>query len=552
MLGDEERSQRKGWFRGKQQQQQEGGSDADSFLDFLFPNEPKLAVVNSSSNKQSKTATSKKKSTLSSKRGGKGKGNRRNFWRRNKKPDESEWDLASLASSFEFFEDEDTKRKARSTKWWNQQSQSQSPSPTRTRTQDQSRGGATRQVSSSKPSEKSSPTKRREAPKKTKERSDSLEISTSFLEDFANSLIPWGGEDFSSEDSGSEFDVTSSFESSFQTDEPSLLTDDDSSTIASRGDAPSSRRIRDQKRDATNNEVRLRFIPATQGEPTGDLLPPLFMEEGKNAEAFVFVDSEERDEVGQYGLENDTAHAARYGATRDGVEVFDQEIKEGVDMGPHWDVAPVVPAADKARSQANQSIFKQNDRETDEMDGKMNPNDTTLVRSASLDRSIMALPLGGLGKIVCCSIKNASDEQLRWSHQTGLPLHELSSDELATIFPKLRLVSDKHESKYGSAVIGNSNSFEKNLPAHLQLPNKALVLDSGPQSLFEYEYERGRHMNVIFSGFGPLPCTLITVVTYKQPPPSYEKGLISYNEVLVQVEVRSRLMVGNLLRYVYH
>jgi hypothetical protein len=101
VMGGDGKSANKSGTRGKRQQD----SDADSFLDLLFPIEedPRRAQASS------RSITTKRTAIKSSKNGGKGIGSRMGFWRRNKRPQESEdlWDLGSIASSFEeFFEEE--------------------------------------------------------------------------------------------------------------------------------------------------------------------------------------------------------------------------------------------------------------------------------------------------------------------------------------------------------------------------------------------------------------------------------------------------------------
>lgn len=511
MLGEGQQQQT---LRGKQIE-----GDNDSFLDYLFPSNEAAMLTNSSSRPKKEKKSSSKSQSVSFGSSSKKKSGSRKFWRRNKK-DNEEWDLASLASSFEFFDDEDDKkqksRSDKSEKWWTQnQSQSRSLSPQRSSTR-QAALAAQTQASTRKVTSTT---------KKSSKNRSSVVNSPSLLEELAHTLDPWGMDDYSESDgTASEFYDASSYESSSQTEEPSLLTDDDSSTIASRSDASSLLRDRDQpQRDAAYNEVRLKFKPATQGESTA-LLPPLY-EDGSHSD--MFAGYEERDEATPYLTKRESA-----GSIQD-------DADERVDLGPEWDVAPVVLATDEL--QPGDRSLASSTKGYPRAVATVDPSGMAAYKEQSAPENAFekSLPRGLGGKIVCCSIKNATQDEMNWSKQSGLPIHELSSDELATIFPKLRLVSDKNESNFRSAVIGNSNSFEKNLPAHLQLPPKALIADSGPQSLFEYEYERGKHMKVSFAGFGPLPRTLIKVETYEEPPPSYERGLVSYNKVLVQVEVRS-------------
>ena len=146
-----------------------------------------------------------------------------------------------------------------------------------------------------------------------------------------------------------------------------------------------------------------------------------------------------------------------------------------------------------------------------------------------------SLALNPTPRAVCCSIKNLSPEQLKLARETGLPVHELSQGELATIFPKLRSVAN--DNKYArpqSLVIGNSLSFERDLPAHVQ----AVLNDEGPQSLYEYDYESAVQKTLLYEAFGNKPRELLKIHETDGPPAMLELGLLDDSRVLVQVEVR--------------
>jgi hypothetical protein len=524
VLKDEEKSGKKqSSFRRNQQQD---ASDADSFLDYLFPVEEPPPGKRLSRSKQA--AKDKKQISLQS--SNKSKGSRRPFWRRNKRPKENEdmWDMGSMASSFEFFDEADTgaqQQKGRSKR----------------RSQPQSRGA---RFSSGKQTQKSS-TKGKVSSKRTSK----TEKSSSLMDELYDTLDSWGESRYSSDDSRSE-DCTRDDASSYESTEGpsiSILTEEeDDSTIASRSEASSLLRGH-RERDTAYNEVRLKFRADAAREAI--TLPPMEEEDDEEdaSQALSNAFDERRDEVSN-AFDERRDEVAQYDGERGFVKKTGADSgEEQLDMGPDWDMAPLVPSVSAAESQNNERSLahrRENDAPLDNERSLAHrrENDAPLD-TWNLDRSVPP-PRSIADKLVCCGINNYTQEELNWSRRTGMLIHELNADELAAIFPKLRLVSDKNESKSRSEVIGNSNSFEKNFPAHLQLPSEALVAGSGPQSLFEYEYECGMHMNVTYAGFGPLPRTLIKVETHKAPPRSYERGCISYNKVLVQIEVRSDERVG--------
>jgi hypothetical protein len=550
VMGDDGKSKKKSGSSGKRQQE---SSDGDSFLNLLFPTEE-----GSRSQMGSRSVATKKtsiKKETSSRSGGKSLGSRMGFWRRKKKRQQEStdqsgdmWEMGSISSFEEFFEGESA-----GTRKQKDQSKRQG--------QGQSRGIAI--FSSGKRTQKSATKEKvstNPAPVKR-----SVENSHSLLNELAQTFDPWGSDGYSSsEDSRSE-DYTQDEASSYESTEgPSLLTDDDdNSTIASRSEASSL--FRDKgKRDTSTvyNEVRLKFrsdknessaLPPlaedeeededeSRGLPNGfderRALPDGFDERRELPDDFVerraLSNAFDKRRALSNGIDERRDEAAQYEPEPIAVQEIDDNDR--FDIGPDWDVAPIVPAA----SIADEESLARSETKLKCNDSWLARNERKIVRSDSwsLDRSVPQ-PRGIASKLVCCGVSNLTEEQWNWSRQNGVAIQELSADELATIFPKLRLVSDKKESQYRSEVIGNSNSFEKNLPANLQwLPSKSLVEDSGPQSLYEYEFERGTHMNVTFAGFGPLPRTLIKVETHKEPPRSYEKGLVSFNKILVQIEVR--------------
>jgi hypothetical protein len=144
-----------------------------------------------------------------------------------------------------------------------------------------------------------------------------------------------------------------------------------------------------------------------------------------------------------------------------------------------------------------------------------------------------SLALNSAPRAVCCSIKNLSPEQLQLARETGIPIHELSQEELQTIFPKLRSVSTDRALPSRSLVIGNSLSFEKEVPAHVQ----AVLKKKGPQSLYEYEYESATQQLLLYETFGPNPRELLKLHTADGPPQKLQDNLLGHERVVVQVEV---------------
>lgn len=114
------------------------------------------------------------------------------------------------------------------------------------------------------------------------------------------------------------------------------------------------------------------------------------------------------------------------------------------------------------------------------------------------------------------------------SKSSGNPIDQI---DLSTVFPKLRMVADEKDCDGKTAVVATSQNFKGNIPAHLQLSSEAFLATKGPQSLYEYEYDGGEHIDVAYNHFGPNPLSLIVIRHHLTPPRPRSLGSI------VQVEV---------------
>jgi NADPH:quinone reductase-like Zn-dependent oxidoreductase len=136
------------------------------------------------------------------------------------------------------------------------------------------------------------------------------------------------------------------------------------------------------------------------------------------------------------------------------------------------------------------------------------------------------------------------------SNDGRVATHELSSEDVAEMFPKLRVVSDEAGSFHKAEVRG-SKSFDAQSPAqHLQFPMTDSVWPrvGEMQYVCEYEYEKGKHMKVVYCYFGPNPRDTLQVVSYETPPQSAEEGLVSFNKVVVQVEASTVSLMDCFVR----
>jgi hypothetical protein len=134
---------------------------------------------------------------------------------------------------------------------------------------------------------------------------------------------------------------------------------------------------------------------------------------------------------------------------------------------------------------------------------------------------------------ICRAIRNLPEEDLVRAMESGIPVHELSYQELAELFPKIRMVADDAPPDQASVVLGNTNSFDDSRPALLQVPARAMKSATGLQSLYEYDFASGKHMSVLYNSFGADPKSSLHVVSHETPPESRDE----FNFAVVQVEV---------------
>ena len=136
----------------------------------------------------------------------------------------------------------------------------------------------------------------------------------------------------------------------------------------------------------------------------------------------------------------------------------------------------------------------------------------------------------GFVRALCATRRCMTPEQQWISSQTGIPYNELTPQELAVLFPKVRSVCDEGSVSSSSVMLG---SFDRSLPAHLQAD---LGMD-GPHSLFEYEYETGVHMQIAYNEFDQIELTSMKLESLSTPTPKRAQSKKDSNEVIVQVEV---------------
>jgi hypothetical protein len=369
---------------------------------------------------------------------------------------------------------------------------------------------------------------------------DRSDRDVSPFEQLVDSLDVFGDNVTSSEDeeytsSGSSDGDASSFESSYASTSYSYtteVTDEDTSAtptsvFKSQGAIASSRGITQATMSSKGksrkdvNEVRLRFSPTKKA--TSDLvrqsalLPALDQQEGEDESippsgGLAGESVVSRSFEGSTQIEDDVSDERDDSvtlSTKETLPPFGESLSYGLPL--------VLP---KSKSRA------------------LSPELTKEDESA-LERSRMMLAQNSqnlhVGRIVCCSIKDLSPAQQQRARELGVAVHELSPAELEEIFPKVRSISeDLPLSRHRSAVIGNSKSFEKDFPAHLQ----AIVNQNGPQSLYEYEYEKGTHKVLVYEAFGLDPRDLLRVHISDKPPVLFREGFLDDNKVIVQVEVR--------------
>jgi hypothetical protein len=374
-------------------------------------------------------------------------------------------------------------------------------------------------ITGSSDEEDETPIRRRHAPMGVfKDSSLSQNRSVSSQEHVSESPFSFGsllndwGDLSSSEESGDDDDSYAWTDDSFSigehTDAETTITSEDSQTTATHHSEiaqPVEKPAEQQDDDDRNyNEVRLTFQPLPQPkENSTNLLPAMDDDGSAHMEKHLFFDENSQDS-GTKKVAGNRAEKERMSYPRD-VEYTDNSQSK------------------KEELRNTEALFAPVEKRP--IEERPGGYDAAIYSLEVLDQT--REPKG-----FCCSIKNLTRDQAKWSAKSGLPFHELSQKELYTIFPKIRSVRDDQNNSV-TEVIGTSNNYEVNFPAHLQTS----LTSNGPQSILEYEYEKGVHMFVTYKQFGSDARSLIQVETAPTPPPKILKGNSSQNKVMIQVEV---------------
>lgn len=131
----------------------------------------------------------------------------------------------------------------------------------------------------------------------------------------------------------------------------------------------------------------------------------------------------------------------------------------------------------------------------------------------------------------CLPARTLTPQQKYMSTTKGLLYHELSTQELTELFPKVRSIGDE-DSSAASSFFADQAEFDQSKPAHLQAP----IPKKGPQSLYEYEYETGVHMFASYSELGSERTCPMTVSIGRVPLPSPISRKSKEKDVIIQVE----------------
>lgn len=332
--------------------------------------------------------------------------------------------------------------------------------------------------------------------KPEKKEQTSTTESSAFL--FADLFNHWGDDSSSLDDlslTSSQLESSTLDSSVASTEEASDFTEEDDtrSTFTNQSDSSSSFFAREQDKPVLSSrnfsDINLASQPIRQENNSANLLP-IIKEEGSNDEPHFYPDDRSESEsepattlLRELGTTGYTDRLQRLGSVNSILEEFE---------------------SGKSKS------------------------DNGLARHECIDDDSLQ-QTGLLGRGMCRSVKTLSCEQQTWTAKSGIPFHELSQQELSQIFPKVRSVADEQKYVSSSLLVSPFASGRSGL-AHLQ----ANLEQSGPQSLYEYDYESGVHMFVSYDRFGVDELKVITAST-----PSFirSESKTSSNEILVQVEV---------------
>lgn len=317
---------------------------------------------------------------------------------------------------------------------------------------------------------------------------------------FGSLFSNWG--DLSSEDDSTLNSSTTQDSSAVSTEDIS----EDGTKSTQQSDGPSSVANESGKQDVT--EVRLAYQPEVPETSSSNLLP-IITEEGSLEETHFYSDE-------RSGSGSEQTQKLRGAGRLDGPRLLEVEESIPIEASRHRRIGSNNSILEGVESAA----LHHEDVHVKEL---LVEDDLPIVDEAGKAVNPTLRPSG---RAVCRSVKKLSDEQLKWTTQTGVPFHELSQQELALIFPKVRSINDGPRQTSQSLLPSSSRGSSRSGSAHFQ----ASIDSAGPQSLFEYEYETGVHMFVSYDVAG-LFVNGLTVKT-AQPPSMLPK------QIMLQVEVR--------------
>ena len=371
---------------------------------------------------------------------------------------------------------------------------------------------------------------------------------------------------YSMSSSDSESSISSSANRSSQSEDlSSVPTDSD----VSMGGASATEKG-DSDKEEQQSEIRLRFAPGAFVERINQL-PPIdenesfrgsLGEDGQDTFDTSLAVIGEGNEHSDSGTHNSIADKTeepvhkqisiiqrKDGGTGE-MTTIEPRVSQSKFEGPNGKRSVNIDALILQGSPAPQENEKESEEEKESTEIKSLLVQESRLENSKKDKSFDCLLTPSLGRQkrgmesrvpICKALRHLSDEDLVRVMESGVPVHELTYEELAEIFPKIRMVADEKSPEHSSMVLGNSNSFDDSRPALVQVPSKTIKPALGLQSLYEYDFTSGKHMSVSYNSCGADPKSSLSVTTHDDPP---ESNGSTFALIQVEVSQKTKIMTG--------
>ena len=128
----------------------------------------------------------------------------------------------------------------------------------------------------------------------------------------------------------------------------------------------------------------------------------------------------------------------------------------------------------------------------------------------------------GWKRVVCCSVKDSDFDPALLLQTRG--------NEMNQVLPRTRMISDENSEQ--ARIVSTSNESVNEI---MGVNTDSFLKTKGPQSLYNYDYGKKEHMDVVYESFSTDPRKCLVTRRYELDPSKFQS---IGDKIVVQVEVR--------------